>query len=119
MNSSSGSIALRNVRAYGKHGAAPGERTFAQAFDIDIELEADLSAARASDELADTIDYAELQARIVRLVNQHSYRLLERLAGVLLADVMADERVRFAAVTVAKPALLAGATPSVRLSSRR
>jgi dihydroneopterin aldolase len=112
-------IAVRGIRAYGKHGANPGERDFVQAFDIDLELDVDLAAARAGDTLADTLDYAALHALIVRSVGTRSYQLLERLGDEILGEIMHDERVRAARLTIAKPHLLAGATPSVTLRARR
>ena len=112
-------IAVRAIRAYGKHGANPGERTYVQPFDIDVELEVDLSRARASDDLAETIDYAALRETIVALVRDRSYRLLERLGDDILSVIMADSRIATAAITIAKPKLLAGATPSVRLHAVR
>jgi dihydroneopterin aldolase len=112
-------IALRGIRAFGKHGADPGERDAPQALDIDVELELDLSAARASDALSDTLDYAELQATIVALVRDRSFALLERLGDEIVREVMRDARVRSAEVTIAKPKLLAGATPSVTVRGTR
>ncbi len=110
---------MRGIRAYGKHGANPGERDFVQPFDIDLELEVDLSAARDSDELADTLDYAALHGLIVRAVRERSYRLLERLGDEILAEILRDERIAAARLTIAKPRLLAGATPAVTLRARR
>ncbi len=112
-------IALRGIRAYGKHGALEGERDRAQPFDLELELELDLAAPRASDELADTLDYAAVHARVVAIVAEHSYALLERLGDEILRALLADGRVRAASVTIAKPALLAGATPSVTLHASR
>ncbi len=112
-------IALRGIRAYGRHGANVGERDFAQPFDLDLELDVDLSAARASDELGDTIDYAALHERIVATVRDSSYRLLERLGDEILGGVMRDSRVVAARLTIAKPDLLDGATPCVTLRSTR
>jgi len=112
-------IVVREIRAYGKHGANPGERDVVQPFDIDIEIDVDLSRARKSDELAETIDYAALHATIVALVRDRSYRLIERLGDEILAVVMRDGRIARAALTIAKPRLLAGATPSVRLHAAR
>ena len=117
--SSFDSIELRDVRAYGRHGANVHERDHAQPFDLGLRLEVDLSAARGSDDLAQTIDYADLHARIVRIVRVESFALLERLGDVILADVMRDERILFAEVTIAKPRLLGGATPVVTLRSHR
>ncbi len=56
-------IFVRDIRAYGRHGANPGERDAAQPFDLDVELVADVDLrARTSDDLADTIDYAAIHA---------------------------------------------------------
>jgi dihydroneopterin aldolase len=112
-------IRIRDIRAYGKHGANAGERDYVQPFDLDLELEVDLSAARASDRLADTLDYADVHGRIVALVRERSFVLLERLGDEILREVMRDERVYAASVTIAKPRLLAGATPAVRVVARR
>ncbi len=112
-------IAVRGIRAYGRHGANPGERDFAQAFDIDLELDVDLAAARASDDLADTLDYAALHGFVVRTVGERSHHLLERLGEEILTEVLRDRRVLAVRLTIAKPRLLAGATPSVTLRAQR
>ncbi len=112
-------IELTGIRAFGHHGADPGEKLVAQPFDIDVALEIDLSAARASDALDDTLDYSTLHATIVRLVGERSYDLIERLGADLLDAILADRRVQRARVRIAKPALLAGATPAVVLHAAR
>lgn len=112
-------IAVRGIRAYGKHGANPGERDYVQPFDIEIELDVTIAAARTHDTLVDTIDYAALHARIVCMVETLSFQLLERLGDEILSEIMADERISAAALTIAKPRLLGGATPSVRLTASR
>jgi dihydroneopterin aldolase len=112
-------IEIRGLRAYGRHGANPGERDHAQAFDIDLELELDLSAARTSDELADTLDYAALHADVLELVRARSYALLERLGDEVVRTLLRDPRVRAASVRIAKPNLLGGATPAVTVRAER
>jgi dihydroneopterin aldolase len=115
----SDSIALRGIRVFGRHGANPGERDVPQPFDVDVHLEIDLAAARRSDALADTLDYAALHRTIVRIVTTTSYALLERLGDDLLASILTDARVARASVSIAKPALLAGATPVVTVHGTR
>lgn len=112
-------IALRGMRVYGRHGADPGERDREQPFDLDVRLQLDLSAAAASDDLADTLNYAVLHEAIVRIVQTTSFLLLERLAGAIVDAAFTDARVVEAEVTIAKPQLLDGATPSVMLRRRR
>jgi dihydroneopterin aldolase len=112
-------IELRGIRAFGHHGANPGEKVVAQPFDIDATLELDLSAARRSDALDDTLDYSTLHATIVRIVRERSYDLIERLGSDLLDAILADARVVRATVRIAKPGLLAGATPAVIVHAGR
>jgi dihydroneopterin aldolase len=108
-------IALRGVRAYGRHGVTQAERAREQPLDIDVFLDVDLRAAAASDALADTIDYDELHRRIVELVRTTSFALLERLAQELTASMFRDSRIAAVRIAIAKPALLEGATPTVEL----
>jgi dihydroneopterin aldolase len=112
-------IRVRDVRAYGRHGSAPGERERPQPFDVDIELDVDLERARRTDALEDTVDYARVCRRVVEIVAASSFALLERLGDEIVRDVMLDERVRSARVTISKPRLLDGATPSVSVAATR
>jgi dihydroneopterin aldolase len=112
-------IALRGIRAFGRHGANPGERAAAQALDIDVEIEIDLGRARASDALGETLDYSVLHEQIVGIVRDRSFALLERLADEIAAAVLADSRVDAVTVKISKPELLAGATPSVTVYATR
>lgn len=108
-------IRLRGIRAYGKHGANPGERDAEQPFDLDVAVYIDLTAASFSDDLGDTLNYDALHRRITGIVQSTSFQLLERLAAEIAKAIFADPRVVSAEVEIAKPELLGGATPSVRL----
>jgi dihydroneopterin aldolase len=112
-------IELRGIRVFGRHGANPGEKDVPQPFDVDVWLDVDLGAARRSDALADTIDYDALHRRIVAIVRDRSYDLLERLGQDMLDAIFADPRIASASVQIAKPKLLAGATPVVTLRATR
>lgn len=112
-------IVLHDIVALGKHGVHPHEREHAQPFRIDLVLHLDLSRAAASDDLHDTINYAAIHRRIVEIVQTRSYALLERLASVILDEVANDDRISCADISIAKPGLLDGATPSVRLVRER
>jgi dihydroneopterin aldolase len=112
-------IAVRGIRAFGRHGANPGEKNVPQPFDVDFRLDVDLESARRSDVLNETVDYAALHAAIVEIVTTTSYDLLERLGQVMLDRIFLDPRVLRAEVTIGKPRLLAGATPVVTLRQTR
>jgi dihydroneopterin aldolase len=112
-------IEIRGIRTWGHHGANPGEQDVAQPIDVDLAIELDLSAARASDLLADTVSYADLHALVVDVVAPERFALLERLGEVILDAVMRDPRVVRARIALAKPNLLGGATPVVTLARER
>lgn len=106
-------ITLRGVRAFGHHGWEAGEREAAQPFEIDLDVEIDLREAQVRDDLAQTLDYAALHRRIVGIVENTSYALLERLAAEIVEAVFEDRRVVRAVLSIAKPGVLGGATPAV------
>jgi FolB domain-containing protein len=108
-------IRIDGIRAFGRHGADPGERDSAQPFDVTVVIESDLNPAAVSDDLKDAIDYAVLCQTITRIVESTSFQLIERLAAEIARAVLDDARIAHAEITVAKPGILQGATPSVML----
>ncbi len=104
---------MRGIRAEGKHGAHAGERDRLQLFALDVRLELDLSPAARTDDLAQTVDYAAVHQKIVRIVEQRSYNLLERLAVDIADSLFADARIVRAEVCIAKPGVLDSATPVI------
>lgn len=95
-------IEIRGLRALGTHGALPEELGRAQPFEVDLDVESDLSAAASSDELADTVDYAEIAAAALEPVRKESFKLLERLAAAIAAGVLELDGVSGVTVTVRK-----------------
>lgn len=113
-------IELRGLRVLGVHGALPEERDRAQPFEVDLDVEADLSGAGASDRLPDTVDYGAVTAAAAAVVSGERHHLLERLAHRIASDVAGlDPRIRAVTVTVRKlrpplPADLASAGVRIR-----
>jgi 7,8-dihydroneopterin aldolase/epimerase/oxygenase len=79
-------IELRGLRALGVHGALPEEQSRAQPFEVDLDIEIDLSAASQSDDLADTLDYGAVVETVEKVVTGEHFTLLERIAEVVLDD---------------------------------
>ncbi len=112
-------IVITGIRCYGRHGAYAREKDHSQEFDIALKLDVDLTLASCSDRLTDTIDYAEIHRRVVDVVAQRSFDLLERLGGAIIDVAFADQRVATAEVSIGKPGLLDGATATVTLRRSR
>ncbi len=92
-------ITLDSMRYECHVGATEEERSFPQMLEVDLVVEADLSAAAASDALGDTIDYGPLVALTERTLEGGTFTTLEGLAGTLVGAVL-EAAPRAAAVTV-------------------
>jgi dihydroneopterin aldolase len=118
-------IALRGMRFLGRHGVELEERMEPQPIEVDVDLEMDLSRPSASDELADTIDYAAVFSLVGGIVEGQSFRLLEALAGAIaeaVVDAHGTDEPRLASVEVRvrKPqAPLPGDFEAVEVTVRR
>src|SRR5207253_8274685 len=112
-------IELRGLRAVGVHGVLPEEQTRAQPFEVDIDVDADLSAAGASDDLGDTLDYGAIAEAAARVVTGEHHALLERIAERIAEEITGDARVGAVTVTVRKlrpPVPVDLATAAVRIT---
>ncbi|WP_233510044.1 dihydroneopterin aldolase [Actinomadura craniellae] len=97
-------IAIRGLRARGRHGVLAAERELGQEFVVDVVLGLDTRPAAATDDLSLTVDYGALSGLLVDVVTGEPVDLIEtlaeRLAGVCLAQPVVTE----VEVTVHKPA---------------
>jgi dihydroneopterin aldolase len=115
-------IEIRGLRALGIIGVNPEERNRPQPFELDLDLEADLSAAGTSDALADTVDYGLAVAVAERVVREERHLLLERVADRIAEELLALERVAGVTVTIRKvrpPLPQDVATAAVTITRRR
>jgi FolB domain-containing protein len=84
-------------------GINPWERLTKQRITIDIEINADLSAAGASDAIEDTINYRTISKAVTSAVEESSYGLVEALAARVAEICLEDERAQSIEITVRKP----------------
>ena len=95
-------ILVPGIRAMGVHGVLPEEKVRAQPFEVNLELSVDLSAAGESDDLNDTVSYADVIDSVERVITHERFELLERLAQRIAVVCRADERVTEVVVEVRK-----------------
>jgi dihydroneopterin aldolase len=96
-------IALRGLRAYGRHGVYPRERRDGQEFVVDAVLTVDTRPAAATDDLSRTVDYGAVAARLAAVVTGDPVRLIETLAERLAQVCLSERAVREVEITVHKP----------------
>ncbi len=84
------SILIRGLEFYGYHGASDEEQIVGHRFIADATLTVDTRSAGQSDNLDDTVSYADVAAKILTLGTQTKYRLIETLLAHLTREIFAD-----------------------------
>jgi dihydroneopterin aldolase len=97
-------ILLEGIHGYGYHGLFEHERTNGQDFFVDLELDVDLLVASKSDEISDTVNYAEITDLVVVEITSDPVSLIEKLAGRIAERILNNYlKVNSVRVTVHKP----------------
>jgi dihydroneopterin aldolase len=96
-------ITLSGLEAHAFHGVYDFERERGQLFRVDAVLELDTAPAAAGDDLAKTVNYAELAQRLNAVLTGEPVDLLETLAQRLADVCLADRLVDAVEITVHKP----------------
>ncbi|APT93281.1 dihydroneopterin aldolase [Corynebacterium phocae] len=97
-------IELTGLEFYGYHGVLAEEKREGQPFIIDITCWLDFSGAARTDDLAQTLNYAELAEVAAKVVEGPSRDLIETVASAVAEDVMRTFSFLMAVeVTVHKP----------------
>ncbi len=97
-------IEIKGIKSFGYHGVLESEKVTGQDFYVDVVLEVDLSRASVSDNVADTINYAEVTDLVVREITGDPVSLIEKLAGNIADRIKATfPQAATVSVTVHKP----------------
>lgn len=99
-------IQIRDLSLRCVIGLNDWEREKRQDVVVSVTLHIDLSRAGESDQIEDTIDYKRVKDRIVGLVEDSQFRLIERLAEGIAAIGLEDPRVERVDVSLDKPGAL-------------
>jgi len=99
-------IHLKNINVIAYIGTHDWEKERKQRLIINLKFEFKGENAIKSDNISDTIDYEQLNNKIVREVTHSRYQLVEHLTGKIMELVMEDERIREAWLEIDKPEAL-------------
>lgn len=88
---------------YAHHGYYEAERELGQRFEMDIEVECDLSKAAASDELENTIDYRKVYSIAKEAFENYKFKLLETVAERISSQILESFDVSTILIRVRKP----------------
>jgi dihydroneopterin aldolase len=79
MNSNRSVIRVIGAEIYARHGVGEAERTIGGRYSFDLEIEADISHAAATDHVTDTVNYQEAYELARDILTGTNRRLLEAL----------------------------------------
>lgn len=101
-------IFIEELRIETLIGIYPREKALPQPVEMSLRIGASTASAGASDDIGDTIDYAQVVQRIrADLASQH-FNLLEALAEHVATLILEDFRAGWVQVSVAKLGMMPG-----------
>ena len=95
-------IILKGIQFHGYHGVAEAERQLGQKYEIDLELMTDLSLAGRTDDLGNTIDYAQVVQLAIEIGTHGSFQLFEALAETIAGEILAQFQIEEVRITLKK-----------------
>jgi 7,8-dihydroneopterin aldolase/epimerase/oxygenase len=116
-----GTISVEGLEIECIIGILPHERENLQLIYADIEVDADIAAAAASDAMDDSINYVHLADLVRDLATEKQYQLIETLVEDSARDILARwPEVERVALKVMKPEAIPEATwTAVRIERKR
>jgi dihydroneopterin aldolase len=95
---------LKRIVFYGYHGVYPEENRLGQKYLVDLDLRLNLSRAARSDDVNDTVNYAEIHALVKEIVEGPPVKLIEALTEKIASAVLGTyTSIIEATVSVTKP----------------
>jgi dihydroneopterin aldolase len=96
-------ITITGITGFGYHGVFEHERREGQTFSVDLEVVTNFESAISSDDVRDTVNYAELAEIAHAAITGEPVNLIEKLANQIASDCLEIAGVTAVTVTVHKP----------------
>ena len=95
-------VFLQGLTFFGYHGVRPEERTTGQRFQVDVEVTADVRRAGSTDDLNDTVNYAQVFRTVREIMEGEPRNLMETLAEAIAGRVLAEHPAQAVRVRISK-----------------
>lgn len=83
-------IQIKRLEVFANHGVLEEENRLGQKFLVSVRMGVDARTPGQSDELADSVNYAQVSEIICREAQGHTFRLIERLAEHLAEQILLE-----------------------------
>jgi dihydroneopterin aldolase len=101
-------VFLSDLRVQTVIGIFEWERRIRQTVAIDLEMAHDLRAAARSDSIEDCLDYKAVAKRVIALVEESEFHLVEALADAVARTLITEFGLPWVRVTLNKPGAVRG-----------
>ncbi len=79
----SDAIYVNGITCFAYHGVLEEETRLGQQFVIDLKLSLNLKASGLSDDLTQTVNYADVMLHVQKIATDHTFKLIETLAETI------------------------------------
>jgi dihydroneopterin aldolase len=101
-------VFIEDLRIETVIGIYDWERKIRQVVALDLEMAFDNRVPAASDRIEDTLDYKAVSKRLIAFVENSTFQLVETLAERCAEIVLAEFKVRWLRLKLAKPGAVRG-----------
>ena len=96
-------IIIKNIKAYGYHGALAEENILGQNFYADITLYKSLQKAGLTDDLNQSISYVDVYYDVEDIIKNRKFKLIESLAETIAHTLLVKYGIEKIDVEIRKP----------------
>ena len=96
-------VEIRGLSLYTHHGVGEAEREVGQRIVVDLRIEVGACDATVTDDVSDTVDYADVCTTVALVAQQRSYRTLEGLCSAIADRILGQYGAEAVWVKICKP----------------
>jgi D-erythro-7,8-dihydroneopterin triphosphate epimerase len=96
-------LCIKNLRVSSILGVYEEERRAKRDIIINARIEYDARAAVRNDSIEDALDYKHIRDRVVDIVHETKFKLIETLGDVIVQELIKDSRILRLEIEVDKP----------------
>lgn len=96
-------IIVKNIKAYGYHGALTEENILGQNFYADVILYKSLQRAGLRDDLNESISYVDVYYDVEDIIKNKKFKLIEALAEMIAHTLLVKYSIKKVDVEIRKP----------------
>jgi 7,8-dihydroneopterin aldolase/epimerase/oxygenase len=108
-------VSIKDLQVSAVIGVYDWERETEQQLTFEVDLRTDVAKAASRDDIADALDYSKIAQTVRDIVTEGRFQLIETAAEQVAQRLVADYRLTWVRVQVAKPITTEGYTAVIAI----